>query len=298
MATPRSMAGQRTFLQKEAVKGVASVNAMQELSALRMRPSWEGEREQVRGGTGKVVTGTVGTDEHSVWQIQEFRPCFNHLGLAAASRVSTPATTTPGGGTLARQHVFSILPNAEDAFNSYTVVWGANNTQPFEAVYGHFNSLDMNIERGNVSFDTSFRTRAAQPVATIPASGITTMPMIPMPGNMWDVYIDTTWAALGTTKYGGAYNANVSLGEKYDLDSPINSSIVSYEQPIEMEEQDHDFELTLRLGPVGLGLINGMELDLTSSTAAHSGRMARVRTSGVRFISADRVIELKISGSP
>jgi hypothetical protein len=253
------MAGQRTLLQRETTKGTAITSAMLELNALRMRPSWEGDREEVRGGTGKTVTGTVGTDEHSPWEIQEFRPCFNHLGLAAGSRVSAPTTTTPGGATTARQHVFSISPNAEDTFNSYTVVWGAANTAPVQAVYGHFNSLAMNIERGNVTFDTSFRSRAAQFGATIPGSGITAMPMVPMPGNMWDVYIDSAWADLGDTKYGGAYTANVDLGDKFDLDSPINSAIVSYEQPLEMEEQEHSFELAVRLGAVGLGLVGGME---------------------------------------
>jgi hypothetical protein len=82
----------------------------------------------------------------------------------------------------------------------------------------------------------------------------------PMPSTMWDIYIDDTWAGLGTTKYGGAYVFNPQFGDKYEEDAPLNSSIESFEEAIEAEEQDDTIDLTVRLGATGLSLIGSFDV--------------------------------------
>lgn len=245
MGELRSMSAQNTYLAPETVPGTAGT-AFVGVPGLRMKPGWDGDRDTFRGGGGKVVTTTLGTDEVSPWDT-EVAACFNHVGFPLASRFNKPTTTTPGGATLARQHVFAISPSAEDLARFYTAVWG-DSTVALQGVYGYFNNFVLDISRGEVSIDSGFRSRAASTGASLPAGPPADTKLAPMPSNMWDVFIDPTWAALGTTKYGGAYSAKLDFGEKYDEDSPINSTIVSYEQPIEKAEQDDTFELMLRLG--------------------------------------------------
>lgn len=355
----RSMAGQRTYLAIEDPAGTAEATGFFGLSGLKLRPGWDGERPVFRGGTGKVPTTTMGTDVVSPWEV-DLAPDFNHLGLVLASRFGLPVTSTPGGGTDSRQHIFRIDPDAEDIFRAYTVLWG-DGYYALQGVYGYFNSLSMNIQRGTLGFDATFRSRAAQFGYTVPVSEVqtlavtggpptggtftltysgqttttldwdataaeiqaalialsnigpldvvcaggpfpgtpitvtfkgalsqtnvalitannsltpsgtvgatettpgsvpTSIPAIPMPSNMWDVYMDPAWADLGTTQYGGAYIANFDFGEKFDEDAPLNSALVSYEQPVEKAEQDASLDLTIRLGATAQSLADALD---------------------------------------
>ena len=369
MGDIRSMAGQNLYLAYEDSPGTAETSGYFGAPGLRAKPGWEGEREDFRGGGGKVVTTTLGTDEVSPWEM-DAASCFNHLGLILASRFGIPTTTTPGGGTNSRQHVFTINPKAEDLGRFYSAIWG-DGYLTAQGVYGYFNSLALDISRGNVGVDTSFRSRAAQlasggilpgnEVQTITITGTPTggsftltlpfalggsattaainhnasaadvkaaivaiaggkfasgevdvtggpgpgtpwvvtfsgryaqknlaamtttdslsggstpssavsetnaggaptdMALAPMPPNMWDMYLDDTWANLGNTHYGGAYSLKLDFGDKMDEDMPINSDLISYEQPIEKEEQDYTFETTIRLGDTARAQVLNMQ---------------------------------------
>jgi hypothetical protein len=380
MPEARSIAGANTYLAREDTPGTEETTDFFGMPSLRMRPGFDGEADVVRGGSGKVVTSVLLTDIIGDWDVAEFSADFNGLGVPAASVISLPTTTTPGGGTNSRQHVFSKNPAGVDTKRTYTARWG-DGYYGVKAVYGYFNMLSMEIQRGELSFDTSFRSRRPMfnypvPVSevqtlsttgtvtagtfTITYSGQTTTaiqwnaaasavesallalsnigpldvsvsggplpatPVVitfqgalaqtnvvaitttdtltggatsvaqtlagsvptdiaqaPMPSNMWDVYIDDSWANLGNTHYGGAYVFNAEFGDKYEEDAPINSQIVSFEEAIEAEEQDDTLELTIRLGATALSLVNSFdvgekillraELSTANSTAIANG---------------------------
>jgi hypothetical protein len=362
MTEIRSIAGANTYLARETTPGTEEVTGFFGMPSLRMRPGFDGESEVVRGGSGKSVSSVLLTDIKGDWNVETFSADFNGLGVPAASVLSLPVTTTPGGGTNSRQHVFSKNPNTTDTKRTYTARWG-DGYYGFKAVYGYFNSLGMDIQRGELSFDTSFRSRRPQANFPVPVSevqtltitgsptggtftltyaGQTTSPIqwnaaasavqsalialsnigpldvtaaggplpatpvtitfggalaqtdvalitdtssltggttpdaavaqttagsvpadiaqAPMPSTMWDIYIDDTWAGLGTTKYGGAYVFNPQFGDKYEEDAPLNSSIESFEEAIEAEEQEDTIDLTVRLGATGLSLIGSFDV--------------------------------------
>lgn len=378
MGEIRSMAGQNLYLAREADPGTAETTGYFGAPGLRAKPGWDGDREVFRGGGGKVPTATLGTDEVSPWDMSVAN-CFNHIGLVLASRFGIPTTTTPGGGTNSRQHVFTINPTAEDLARFYSAIWG-DGYLTVQGIYGYFNSLSLDISRGDVSIDTSFRSRAGQIGAgsllpgnevqtvtitgvpdggsftltlpflsggsgttaaidfdatadevkaaivaitgekigatevsvtggpgpdtpwvvtfhgryaqqniaamtttdsltggTAPASAVTetnagaaptNMAIAPMPSNMWDMYLDDSWGDLGTTHYGGAYNMKLDFGDKNDEDMPINSSLISYEQPIEKEEQDYTFETTIRLGETARAQVSNLAAGTTQFVRA------------------------------
>ena len=373
MGEIHSIAGSNLYLAYETDPGTAETTGYFGAPGLRAKPNWDGEREDFRGGGGKVVTTTLATDEVSPWEM-DAATCFNHIGLILASRFCKPTTTTPGGGTDSRQHVFTIKPKAEDLARFYSAIWGDGYTT-VQGVYGYFNSLALDISRGQVGLDTSFRSRAGQlgsgailpgnekqtititgtPTGgtftltlgfaiggtattgnidfdataddvkaaivaisgdkfladevtvtggpgpgtpwvvtfhgryaqtnlalmtttdsfsggTAPASGVaetlagttpTDMALAPMPSNMWDIWLDSSYGSLGSTQYGGAYNLKLDFGDKMDEDMPINSSLVSYEQPIEKEEQDYTVETTIRLGTTARAQVANLQAGTT-----------------------------------
>jgi hypothetical protein len=367
----RSIAGMNTYLARETTPGTEETTGFFGMPSLRMRPGFDGESEVVRGGSGKSVSSVLLTDIMGDWDVSQFAADFNGLGVPAASVLSLPTTTTPGGGTNSRQHIFTKNPNAVDSKRTYTARWG-DGYYGAKAVYGYFNSLGMDIQRGEMSFDTAFRSRrplfnypvpiSEQQTLTItgsPTGGSFTLtyagqtttaiqwnaaasavqsalialsnigpldvvatggplpatPVVitfqgelaqtdvvlitdtssltggttpdaavaqtlagsvpadiaqaPMPSTMWDIYIDPSWATLGTTKYGGAYMFNTQFGDKYEEDAPLNSSIDSFEEAIEAEEQDDTIELTIRLGATAMTMISNFDIGQKVFLRAH-----------------------------
>lgn len=66
-------------------------------------------------------------------------------------------------------------------------------------------------------------------------------PMFPLHAS---VYLDNTWAGLGTTQLKHAYDMDLSIGEKYERTMPINRSRDS-DSYVEIADQDHTLDLTL-----------------------------------------------------
>lgn len=253
----RSIKSQVQLLQRETTPGTAATNAMKKLTALRFRPSWEGEATPFMGGSSKVATSVDLGDEIGRWTVEGIND-FNHLGLVAASRLSGSPTTTQPDATnapTAYQHVFTLNPDSEDPLATYTLIWG-DSTQAVQAVYAVFNSLGITIRRGQLEFRSALLSRAPTTGATIPGSGVTTMAPKAMPSTKWDVYADDTWAALGTTKLLAAYEGAIDLGDKYQPDAPINSTITSFESLLEAEDQNYGFDLRLGFDAAAIALMN------------------------------------------
>jgi hypothetical protein len=354
----RSIANQQVLLAPETTPGTAVTTGFNKLSAIKMRPGWDGAKEPFMASGSKVANTVMDVDEISNWSVDQAQ-CFNHQGYVAASRIGLPTTTTPGGGTDSRQHVFALNPDGVDSFRSYTALFG-DPWEAFRGVYGAFNSMGMDIQRGRLSFSSSFISRAVEPGYDLPTNEVqtltkngtpttgnftlqfpfapgspttanialaatasdvktaittlsvfdvddvdvtggpigsapfvvtfkgrygqrdlalmvaadtfddggvtvaeqtpgaapTTVAAVPIPSIMWDIWADDSWATLGTTQLLAAYQGNLSLGDKFAPDAPINSSIVSYESLLEAESQDQTFELRVGVDAVAVSLIN------------------------------------------
>lgn len=250
----RSIAGQATMLQKEVTPGTAIVTAMKKLEGLRMRPTLAGEATAFKGLSGKVATSVTLPDLTTEWSADLIQD-FNSIGYVAASRIATPVITTPGGGTLSRQAVFTLNPDGADTFATYTAQWG-DTTQALQTTFGVFQSLGIQIERGNLAASTSFLSRDYTTGATLASSGVTTVPAIPIPPRSYDVWADDTWAGIGTTKLLACYNMNLNLGDKYDPDAPINSALTSFESVLEKEDQDYASDASFGFDAAAIGLVN------------------------------------------
>lgn len=248
----RGMQNQVQQIKKESTPGTANTTAMIRLSSMKLRPGWDGEADPFKGGSSKVPTSVNLPDEIGRWSVDGIQD-FAHIGLVLASRFSLPTTTTPGGGTNSRQHVFSILPDVADTFATYTLQFG-DATQAIQSVYSVFNELMIRVVRGRLEFGTAIISRAPSTGITL-AAGTTNLGSVPIPPLKWDVWADDTWAGLGTTKLLAAYDGNINLGPKFNPDSPINSTVVSFESLVESQDQDHSFDLRLGFDAAAIGLM-------------------------------------------
>lgn len=250
----RSIAGTNSYIQRETTPGTAKVDAMIHSDALRLRPGWDSDNQMYRGGSGKNVTGMDIDLARTPTSVDGIN-CFNAIGLALASRVCRPTTTTPVSATDTRLHVGRINPNGEDTKAVYTHVWG-DATQATQNVFNVFQSLSISVQRGNLTFNTKMHGRAATTGATLPSTGILEMSQLIIPGRQFNVYLDDAWDDLGTTKALACYEAGLDLGDKFDEDAPIDRTLSGFKELLEKEEQDQTGSFRLGFDSVAVANFN------------------------------------------
>jgi hypothetical protein len=252
----RSFARQQTLFAPETEAGVPETTGFKAWGAIKTMPGWDGESEPFNGGSSKFATTANPVDESQAISV-EMTPDFNHLGYPAASRLCLPVTTTPSGGTLSRQHVFDVEPDVEDSRRTYTLLYG-DEYMSMEIAYAIFNSLTMDIQRGQVAFGSNMIGRTGD-FTTDALPAYTSVAEVPIPSILWDIYADDTWAGLGTTQLLAAYQGNIALEDKFEKDAPIDSSIVSFKSLLEAADQTNAFDLVVGLDSAAVTLQNSFK---------------------------------------
>jgi hypothetical protein len=252
-----SLTGFQFYVKQEATPGTELLTGMIQTDGLRnVRLGRGGSPEVFRGGTGKTATGVILADTWGEWSM-DLAPCYRTIGLVAASRLGTPVSALASGATTAYEHVFRLNPDDVDTPESYTFVWGGAAAR-FKATYGMFQSLGFDATRASVSCSTSAISRKPASGAAAPVTP-TTMSTKTMQPNQADMWIDATWATLGTTQSLIAYRFNLDMPDKFDLDAPINSSIDSYATLVEKEDQAITLDLSVALDATGLTYITDFD---------------------------------------
>lgn len=169
----RSMANQQQLFAPETEKNIAETTGFQGWTGLKLMPGWDGEANPYMGGSSKVPTSVEMVDEKSKISV-EMSADFNHLGYPAASRIALPVTTTPGGGTISRQHVFSLNAWAEDLYRTWTLLVG-DGFQAQQIVGALFDTLGIDIKRGALAFSTSMIGKTGEYGFEIPTNEVQTL---------------------------------------------------------------------------------------------------------------------------
>lgn len=266
----RSLVNQGLYLQRETVPGTAATNAMQRYLGIKGTIGWEVEKEYFRASGYKAVTGEntlteLGTADLEV--IQDYNAMLPLLSGVFGEPVTTPLTATP---TPAYEHVFTIDPQAADTLVAFTAMWG-DAQRALQATNLAFHGLTIGVQRTELSLSSEAILRAPQTGIALPATGVTEVPMVPVRANTYDVYLDTTWAGLGTTKLLALYATEVSFGAKYGPDWVVNSALASFSELMEQEEIDYTQSLTVGFdataeGLIGAALQGGMRFVRVAST--------------------------------
>lgn len=143
----------------------------------------------------------------------------------------TGVITTPGGGTASRDHTFTPAGIGADAFKTFTIQEGdaAAATQMANAIFTEF-SLTTDLSTAEVSgavLGTSPTT------ATLTATP-TAIALLPVNIREIDLYMDVSFAALGTTKISDASSAEFAISNKYGLKWVLNTTHTSFKDTVEL----------------------------------------------------------------
>ncbi len=251
MATPKASFGAlETRIAKETTYGVAPAAIDQRLGDVSIVPAPEIEVDFYGPtGTTSPTVGTVLTDR-AVGDVTG-RQSFTGIGYILSSMFGDPVTTTLE--VTGRQHVWTYTGLRTPSFNSYAVDFGST-TWASRVLGGMFNGLDLTIARGNLDFSSSFwgksYTTGIGAGSTPPfATTATDVPFKPMRGLDYEVFLDNTWAALGTTKLLELYSADINIGERTAPAEPVNRTRSS-DGFVEVGEQEHKCNLLLGLDTI------------------------------------------------
>lgn len=250
----RSIATQQLWLQKEVTPGTPIVTAMKRVLGLKVFPGYGIEGESYKASGYKVPTAYIPNSEvgeHTVETIQDYNALTWVLTGGFGAPTSTAVATAVGDAT---SHAFALNPAAPDTKATFTAVWG-DSVQSLQAAHFFFNSLAMNIQRGQLSVDTSAMSYAPTTGATLPSSGTSTVGASPIAARTWDVYCDDEWGDLGTTKLLACYEGGIDLGDKYAPDWVINSALASFDSIIENDDLEPNVNLVLGFDAASVALL-------------------------------------------
>ena len=253
---PRSMVSQAFYLQKETTPGTAATDAMRRYHGLRFRPGWEVETQEFRAEGYKVNTASQVTSERGVHAVEAHQD-FNAFLPLLASVLNYDGVTLVGT-TSGHEHTFSLTADGEDDLTTFTGIYG-DSTQAIQVVHMLFNSLGMSLERGSVNLTTSAFSKTPTTGATLPSSGVTEVEAASMPLVNFDIFIDDTWAALGTTQARAVYAFDFNMGDKRSPSSAIDSTVGSFATAIENEDVEHGGNIRVGFDSEALALMTAFE---------------------------------------
>jgi hypothetical protein len=249
------MAQQRFLIKKETTPGTPVVTAMQNYRALRVTPGFADEGESFKGRGNRGTTARTSNIESATLSV-EAPQCFNALLPVAAGVLGTPVTTQPDipNAPTAYQHVFTLTGSGERNPVTFTSQWG-DSVAAFQMAYTAFQTLTMGVQRSSLTFETSAIAREPDHTITLATVGIVDIPAVPIPSRTYDVFIDNTFAALGTTKMLRCYDMSVAVGDTWGMDTPINSAITSFADLLENEDVDYSGSAQIAFDAAGKALI-------------------------------------------
>jgi hypothetical protein len=218
----RAIVDQVRQLGKETTAGT-QVAANKSLPALSINLSPQFEKNNFRGAGYKSTTVSA-VNSLMASGGYEGPLDYNALTWVLEGLVGVSTPSTPVGGTLSRQWAFAPASAGSDSnAKTYTVEAGDSAAA---RVYTRlrFRSLLIEVARragARVSgscyanFPTDGQSLTASPTA---------IAQVPVSALDWDIYMDTTFGAIGTTKLANAYSARFSVGDKFNPFYRLNSA--------------------------------------------------------------------------
>lgn len=156
---------------------------------------------------------------------------YNQILWLLASLIHAPTPTTPGGGVLTREWVFNPNANSADVFKALTVESGDADAAQ-QSSYSVVRSLDLEWGLDDVTVSGNMISRKPTTVAL--TGSPTSIAQMPVSAREIDVYMDTTFAGIGTTKITDALSARLSIGNKFNPKWILNTANQSFKELVEV----------------------------------------------------------------
>lgn len=138
---------------------------------------------------------------------------YNSLMYILASLIGA-TITTPGGGTLSRNWAFNPVMSGRDTNQKTYTIERGDSAAAQVATFGQFTSFNLEASRQSVKANGNIIARMATDGQTLTSSP-TNIAQRPVAASQIRVYVDSTWAGIGTTLVTDAYAFGFSIGEKF-----------------------------------------------------------------------------------
>lgn len=245
----RPMLLQRGQYAFESTAGTA-VTATKKLTSVQMVPAMGADNYDIFGQGDQYARGTGLNTEWTDLSMSGM-PTFDEMTMIGAVFFGAPTITTPTLATNARQHAWTGVNGTIPTLKSLTYEYGDSN-RAHRIAYVHGRDLTLNFARSGdgVSVDGTLMGQAMSDAFTL-TGGATALPFYPIEGVKSDVYLDSTFGGIGTTKLTRNFSASFSLGNLWVSGTPMNSTQTSFSYVVPTRV---DASFTLRLGADEVGM--------------------------------------------
>ena len=226
------------------------------LQSISISPGIEVDVETFRATGYKWPALAVPNKESTSARI-ESQPTYDEIIYLLSSLLDTATIATLSATAPSMLWTFAPDSQAADTPVSYTVEngeSGAGNARYF--TYGVVAELDFDVSREDVSASGTMFGQRTEVSATLTAT-TTTLDLIPIVGNQFDVYLDDSAASLGGTQLARNFRAGLRIGDRWNQVWPINSSETSFAAIVEGIPRGQ-FTLRVAADAVGIALISTM----------------------------------------
>ena len=254
----RSSLNQIVQIGVETTPGT-SVAASKRLQSIGIEPSPSVEMDQFRPAGQKYRAITTLGKEWSEAPITG-RGSYTEIIYMLSSVLTTGVITTPAGATLARQWAFTPNSTDDDTPTTFTIEHGSS-IRASKFTYGLVTEFGMTFNRDAIEVSGSLMGKAITDNITLTAAP-TTINLVPIVPTQVSVYLDSTSAALGTTKLTRAISADFNLGNRFGPVWVLDAANPSFVNHIETEP-DLTCSLLLQADTQGMAQLDQMRSGAT-----------------------------------
>lgn len=138
--------------------------------------------------------------------------------------------TTPGGGTNSRKHKFSPTATGTDSFKALTIQEG-DATAATQMAFSVLTDFGLTVNDSGADITGSLIGYA--PTVTTLTGSPAAIAQLPIGPREIDVYIDPTFANIGTTKVSDALSFRMAIGNKQVKKRVLNTTFQSFKETVE-----------------------------------------------------------------
>jgi len=214
----------------EATPGT-SVSGQIALRSMTVDIDIGGASEIYRPDGHKFAALAIPNAEWTTWAMNG-RPTYTEICYLLESIFGTAVATTTVGST-GKKRDYLMLDTAADTAKTLTIEKGSA-ARAHKLTYGllHDWALSFSRNKGITMTGNGIGQLLTDGITMTPTP--TLLPLVPIVGKQLDLYIDSTWATLGTTKMLRAFDSAPSVTGKYGPIWPINSASTSFAGHVEL----------------------------------------------------------------
>lgn len=210
-----------------------SVPATKKLVSLSLEPSPEMSVSTFRPAGQKYATTAVHNREHTALIVTGI-PTYDEIIYLLNSVLCAGVVTTPATGITTRLHTFAPSSTAPDVVKTYSVEKG-DSSKAYKMPYMLFTGFSMEIGADDVTLSGSAIAKAMTTGGALTA-GATQLALKPIARKHFSLYLNDSYATIGTTKLSRAFTGSIELSDRFGALFPIDAALAgSFAAHVETE---------------------------------------------------------------